>query len=93
MRKITMLLAALLGLAWTLQAQNRVKETFDFDWQFHLGDEPRAMEMDFMPQGWEWEEIQLPHDWSIKLPFDEHLSGSDGFLPGGVGLYKKVFTV
>ncbi len=88
-----MLLAALFALAWTLQAQNRVRETFDFDWQFHLGDQPGAMDVDFTPQGPAWEEIQLPHDWSIKLPFDERLSGSDGFLPGGVGLYKKVFTV
>src|SRR5262249_12376280 len=36
----------------------------------------------------------VPHDWSIEGPFDEtHLTGQGGgFLPAGVGWYRKHFT-
>lgn len=72
-------------------AQNRIRETFDFDWRFRLGAAPSGSDIDLTPQ--EWETIQLPHDWSIHLPFDEEAGASAGYLPGGIGLYKKVFTV
>ena len=79
--------------AQTIQAQNRIRENFDFDWQFHLGEDTDAMKPGFSPAGWQWEEIQLPHDWSIKLSFDEREGGAGGFLPGGTGLYRKEFIV
>ncbi len=93
MRNIITLLLSVFAIVLTSQAQNRIKENFDFDWQFHLGDVPHTTDIDFTPKDWEWENVQLPHDWSIKLPFDEKIDGSAGFLPGGIGLYKKVFTV
>lgn len=40
-----------------------------------------------------WEDIQLPHDWSIKLNFDHSISGSAAHLPGGIGWYRKAFIV
>lgn len=69
------------------------KINFDFDWQFHLGEDNLAMNPDYKPVAWQWENIQLPHDWSIHLEFDKKLDNASAFLPGGIGLYKKEFIV
>lgn len=71
----------------------RLRENMDFDWQFHLGETPGAEQPGFSPTGWQWEEIQLPHDWSIALDFDPKAGGSSGYLPGGIGLYRKTFSL
>jgi beta-galactosidase len=64
---------------------------FDFDWRFQLGDEPTAIHREFDDSG--WQAVQLPHDWSIAGPFGpEHASGT-GYAPGGVGWYRKRFTL
>lgn len=68
---------------------NRQTIDFNFDWQFHLGaiDDPYA-------EGVEWESIRLPHDWSIELGYQkENTAASTGFVPGGIGWYKKEFTL
>ena len=36
-------------------------------WLFHLGDCPDAWKKDYAPEG--WQEVTLPHDWSVSLPF------------------------
>jgi beta-galactosidase len=42
-----------------------------------------------------WQSVDLPHDWSIELtPVQTATtSGSTGFLPGGLGWYRKTFTL
>lgn len=54
--------------------------------RFHLGDEPDAW------QAWyddtDWQEVALPHDWSVTLPFDRNCSSGTGYLPGGIGWYR-----
>lgn len=71
------------------------RERLDFDaaWKFHLGDVPGAEASGFDDGA--WEQLDLPHDWSIAGPFrEENPSGPHGaYLPGGVGWYRKVFTL
>lgn len=54
--------------------------------RFHLGDTPDAW------QAWyddsDWQEITLPHDWSVTLPLDRSCSSGTGYLPGGIGWYR-----
>ncbi len=42
-----------------------------------------------------WQTVTLPHDWAIFNEFDPNaLSGGDGgYLDGGVGWYRKTFSV
>jgi beta-galactosidase len=42
-----------------------------------------------------WRQLDVPHDWSIELaPVDNtSTSSSTGFLPGGLGWYRKHFTL
>ena len=73
------------------QSEIRIRQVFDFDWKFKLFDNKEASAPNFDDA--QWEEVQLPHDWSIKLPLNKNGSTSMGFLPGGIGWYRKSFNV
>jgi len=81
-------LALLLALLAQRQTQN-----FDHAWRFHLGDVPGAQETAFDDAA--WRTLDLPHDWSIEGEFSEQNPAgvAGGALPGGVGWYRKTFTV
>ena len=74
-----------------LFAQKNIRErkNFDFDWKFILDDNQSYSNKEVSEAG--WSDIQLPHDWSIKLDFDNSVGGSAGFIPGGIGWYRKSF--
>jgi beta-galactosidase/beta-glucuronidase len=38
-----------------------------------------------------WRQIDLPHDWSAEAEFSPTNASCTGFLPGGIGWYRKVF--
>ena len=42
-----------------------------------------------------WQVVDIPHDWSIEGPFDKDhpATPGGGALPGGKGIYRKVFTL
>ncbi len=66
---------------------------FDGGWRFFKGEAEGAQEAGFKDAG--WQAVTLPHDWSIAGPFDEEnpAGGAGGFLPTGVGWYRKEFTL
>lgn len=74
------------------QPQPRVQD-FDQNWKFFLGDEPAAREVEYNDS--RWRTLNLPHDWSIEGRFskDNPAGISGGALPGGIGWYRKTFTV
>ncbi len=66
------------------------------DWLFHLGEIDSAISQhNNFPAGEKtsWEPVQLPHDWSVGLPLSPSLASATGYLPGGIGWYKKSLTV
>ncbi len=66
----------------------RVKQNIDFDWRFINRDfscEEETHQVNQLP----WEKINLPHDWSIEGPFDKDQNPTQGFLPMGIGWYRK----
>jgi beta-galactosidase/beta-glucuronidase len=40
-----------------------------------------------------WQKVDLPHDWSVKQKLDPKNASSMGYLPGGIGWYKKSFMI
>ena len=74
-------------------AKSRLIKSFDSDWRFQKGDAAGAEKTDFDDSG--WRRLDVPHDWSIEGPFDQNnpTRGSGGFLPAGVGWYRKHFTL
>src|SRR5882724_7225204 len=78
----------------------REKLLLDAGWKFHLGDDwPNALRLDKAGQSTgpasekfnddSWRTLNLPHDWAIELPFDEHADKSHGFKPLGPGFPKN----
>lgn len=67
--------------------------SFDKGWKFTLGDEKSFQAPDFDDSG--WRSLNLPHDWAIEGNFSQdNPSGTGGgALPGGVGWYRKTFTI
>ena len=43
----------------------------------------------------DWRKLDVPHDWSIEGSFDQKnpTGPAGGFLPAGVGWYRKHFTL
>ncbi len=64
---------------------------FNLDWRFHLGESLKAGYKGYDDSA--WQSVTLPHDWSVTLPFDESCSSGTGYLPGGIGWYRKHFTL
>ena len=75
------------------EAQSRQRYSMDLDWRFTRGDIENAENPDFDDS--DWCQLDVPHDWSIEGAFkeDNPTGGSGGYLPTGIGWYRKTFTV
>lgn len=40
-----------------------------------------------------WRKLDLPHDWSVEFPISKELASCTGYLPGGIGWYRKTLSV
>ncbi len=66
-------------------------EDFNSGWKFHLGEEKKAYKADYSDSS--WRDVTLPHDYSIEQDYTPTAQGESGYLPGGIGWYRKTFTV
>ncbi|MGW5739908.1 glycoside hydrolase family 2 TIM barrel-domain containing protein [Amycolatopsis sp. NPDC003861] len=75
---------------------------FTAGWRFALAnpdgvDDPGGRFADAPEPGFDdsaWPVVDLPHDWSIELPpTDRGTSSGSGFFRGGLGWYRKTFTL
>ena len=83
-------LIVILSAASQLESARSVQD-FDFDWKFLKADMAGAQAPEFDDS--DWRDVQLPHDWSIEGPYSEEFASGTGFLPGGIGWYRKTFTL
>jgi len=76
-----------------LHAQNKTRVNFDKGWKFKLDSFQSYNEPGVSDAG--WRKLNLPHDWSIEGTFskDNPATPGGGALPGGIGWYRKSFTV
>jgi beta-galactosidase len=74
-------------------SQPRITESFDWGWRFSRSDALGAEQPAFKDV--EWSALDLPHDWSIEGPVDEHApsGGPGGYMPTGIGWYRKKFSL
>ncbi len=82
------------GAAGTVPAHNGLRgQEFNRDWRFNRGDVTGAEQTTFDDS--KWRVLDVPHDWSIELPFSSSSpSGSNGgYLDGGIGWYRKTFSL
>ncbi|WP_034332136.1 glycoside hydrolase family 2 TIM barrel-domain containing protein [Bacillus sp. J37] len=64
---------------------------FNDDWKFLKGEDTDVHKIQFDDS--DWRSVDLPHDWSIEGPFKKEYASATGYLPGGIGWYRKKFSV
>jgi beta-galactosidase len=72
-------------------ASARLAQDFDANWLFSKGDFASTM-MPAFDDG-NWRKLDVPHDWSVEGPFSTDYGSGNGFVPGGVGWYRKHFRL
>ena len=60
-------------------------------WKFHLGDEENSFETRHRDD--EWQNVTLPHDWSVAYPKSRECSSGTGYVIGGTAWYRKAFAL
>ncbi|MBS1814220.1 MAG: glycoside hydrolase family 2 protein [Acidobacteria bacterium] len=89
-------LAAPLAIAEGVVPANgssRLRLSMDSNWLFHRGDANGAESPAFDDKA--WTPVDVPHDWSILGPFAMDNPGGHriGYLPTGIGWYRKALHV
>jgi len=81
------------GLVNNYDGARATTTSFDSDWKFHLGEVSGAQGATFDDSA--WTSLDVPHDWSIALPFNQSSTATyeGGYLDGGIGWYRKTFTI
>ena len=86
---LVLLIFKLAAIVPVYGASPRAKILFDDAWQFHLGEISGAQAPEARSE--DWKQINVPHDWSAEAGFSETNASCTGFLPGGIGWYRKSF--
>ena len=78
---------------WSAVPGTRERLQMDHNWKFVQADLKGAEEQSFNDAS--WRTLNLPHDWSIEGEFKEDAitKGSGGYLPAGIGWYRKHFVL
>jgi len=84
--------ALLIGVAASCQVSFGDATLFNKGWRFHLGDETVESASSPSFDDSAWRSLDLPHDWSIEGQLSPTLASCTGYLPGGIGWYRKHFT-
>src|SRR4051812_23824119 len=74
-------------------AQEKNRISFNDNWKFILYSVNSYQSLDVNDAS--WRTLDLPHDWSIELPFDKNspTGTGGGALRGGAGWYRETFTL
>jgi len=76
----------------TAQAGFGVSEKLNNAWSFTLT-QPEAGIENLSGDSKDWQQVNLPHDWSVKGKLSEDLASCMGYLPGGIGWYRKTMDI
>src|SRR5690625_2993447 len=67
------------------------RQLFNQHWRFIYGDQSNAHLNAYDDSTWEY--IDLPHDYSLTLPYTTSGEAESGYKLGGIGWYRKSFTL
>lgn len=87
------LLAVILNMAF-LTCYGVERLAFNRGWKFIQRDVSRGEQVSLDVSC--WRDLSIPHDWSIEgnyHPIDNGTDWRGGYLPAGIGWYRKMFTV
>ncbi len=83
--------ALFLSASVSAQVSFGYPEKINDDWKFLLEDVTDAQSVTLNDS--KWQKIDLPHDWSVKGQLSPSLASCTGYLPGGIGWYRKTINI
>lgn len=86
-----LVVAVTLSLTVTGQVSFGNPQKINDHWKFILGDIKDGASQSLKDNG--WKTVDLPHDWSVKGQLSPTLASATGYLPGGIGWYRKTLNV
>ncbi len=87
-QKICMLVAVMVTSVIPTFAQGFGEQQLLRDgWYFHLGD-LKYGGIEFLDHS-KWDQITVPHDWSVEQSASPAFASCTGYLPGGIGWYRR----
>ena len=89
--KLIPIVALFLAVCVDTHAQHSGTVLFNAQWKFHKGDVAQGEKI--ATDDASWKLLDLPHDWSIEGPFSDAWASGTGYLPGGIGWYRKTFDL
>ena len=60
--------------------------TLTNNWKFHYGECEDAWYKGYDDSS--WEDVTIPHDFSVSAPFSKEYSSGTGYLRGGIAWYR-----
>ncbi len=66
------------------------KQNINDNWKFRLAD---TIDFEKAATDEQWRKVNLPHDWAIEGPFSAEYASGTGYLPGGIGWYRKELVI
>ncbi len=92
LNKLLLTLAGFLSVVFSFgQAGFGTPEQINEHWKFILQDAPGAEKPEFNDS--KWKTVDLPYDWSVRQQLSPTLASAQGYLPGGIGWYRKTFNI
>src|SRR5690606_28229498 len=90
---VCLFIVSLLGFPKWTEAQVGFgrEKLLNEDWLFLLDDIKGAQNANIDET--RWQSVDLPHDWSAKGKLDPTLASCTGYLPGGIGWYRKTLAI
>lgn len=67
------------------------RESINTGWFFKLGD-GKYWGAEFFNHS-KWRKLDVPHDWSIEMQANPNLASCTGYLPGGIGWYRRELQI
>ena len=66
-------------------------ESINSSWKFTLKDVENGQDSQLDDS--RWQAVDVPHDWSVKGQLSPTLASATGYLPGGIGWYRKHLNI
>lgn len=90
-KQLLLLIIILIPLSTWAQTSFGQPEKINDNWLFTLSDPKGAEAVSFDDS--RWQKLDLPHDWSVKGQLSPTLASATGYLPGGIGWYRKTLNI
>lgn len=91
MKKLLLLILVVIGVS-SLSAQGfGSRELLNKNWKFTLSN-PKYAGAEFHDDS-KWRNIEIPHDWSVEGLASPTNASCTGYLPGGIGWYRKSLDI